>query len=616
MIPRISLTSTIDTTTIISGNVNSLLVFNTQTIADITPGYYYWYVNKWYRMGSGTETITTLVDNGNGTITYTNESGVPVTVKVPKGDKGDAGVVGVEGMPGTSGMPGIPGSGAAGDPGAGTTIVTNDSGTWVYNPTANTWTNIKGPKGDTGVAGPQGIQGIQGLKGDVGEAGPTGAPGVAGDTGPTGVPGIAGQTGPQGPAGPQGIQGLTGPIGPIGPAGTSTPQTITHTLNSSGNILTSTVNSESPTASIINTNVLSLNSNNELVSTINGVASTGTVSLTATEVDGVIGNEVTNATINGGLIRAGTGTLANPYTLGFTPGISNGDMMIWDGTTSAWAPKPAQNIYTANGSLNSARTLTHNSYPLTFEGSLERTIFSSGGTLSHEGITGAANFSLISADLDTNGAKSRLIIQAFSENVVNVTAYGDTRGLNFITNNNTTSAPIKFMTTPGGSANNAEDRMIITGEGNIGIGTDAPLEKLDIHDGNVSIRTINLNAGSAADKIVVADADGVLKTVNAVMPKFFYMPSIVFNVSTITAGLTKDLHQEYVNQFGTPQVSSSGASGSIPTLDATALEYYITYYDTALFENVSIDANGVLTYDVKSTNTTGYSFMNIVFSIK
>jgi len=49
LIPRVPLKSTTDATTITNGNVNSLLVFNTATIADIKPGYYYWYVGKWHR---------------------------------------------------------------------------------------------------------------------------------------------------------------------------------------------------------------------------------------------------------------------------------------------------------------------------------------------------------------------------------------------------------------------------------------------------------------------------------------------------------------------------------------------------------------------------------------
>jgi hypothetical protein len=38
------------------------------------------------------------------------------------------------------------------------------------------------------------------------------------------------------------------------------------------------------------------------------------------EIDGIIGNEVSNATANGGLIRSGAGTAASPYTLGITSG--------------------------------------------------------------------------------------------------------------------------------------------------------------------------------------------------------------------------------------------------------------------------------------------------------
>src|SRR5690554_765838 len=118
LIPRISLTSTTDATTIKNGNVNSLLVFNTNTQNDITPGYYYWYVDKWMRIINhddvtaldanttnvsltvvGDELVltdsednvvsiplseinipTTVVKNPDGTYTYTNEAGDTVTI--------------------------------------------------------------------------------------------------------------------------------------------------------------------------------------------------------------------------------------------------------------------------------------------------------------------------------------------------------------------------------------------------------------------------------------------------------------------------------------------------------------------------------------------------------
>ena len=121
LIPRLNLTGSTDATTITSGNINSLLVFNTATVSDIKPGYYYWYENKWNRIiissevstNPGTviynpttqvfsyidvsgntqvidintivkanETITTLVNNGGGSYTYTNELGTAVNIDV------------------------------------------------------------------------------------------------------------------------------------------------------------------------------------------------------------------------------------------------------------------------------------------------------------------------------------------------------------------------------------------------------------------------------------------------------------------------------------------------------------------------------------------------------
>jgi hypothetical protein len=50
MISRVPLKGTNDSTTISNGNVESLLVYNTQLVADVKPGYYYWLNNKWNRL--------------------------------------------------------------------------------------------------------------------------------------------------------------------------------------------------------------------------------------------------------------------------------------------------------------------------------------------------------------------------------------------------------------------------------------------------------------------------------------------------------------------------------------------------------------------------------------
>ena len=97
-------------------------------------------------------------------------------------------------------------------------------------------------------------------------------------------------------------------------------------------------------------------------------------------------------------------------------------------------------------------------------------------------------------------------------------------------------------------------------------------------------------------------------------PKFFYMPSILVNTATLGTK-TLDLYAIYFSQFNSPPVKSTGSTGSIPTLPKTQLEYYVTYYDTALMNTVTIDANGLMSYNVIG-NSSDSSFMNIVFVVK
>ena len=153
---------------------------------------------------------------------------------------------------------------------------------------------------------------------------------------------------------------------------------------------------------------------------------------------------------------------------------------------------------------------------------------------------------------------------------------------------------------------------------------------------------INKTQTFTATRTVVADKNGVLGYVDglpaggsAAMPKFFYMPSIIVPTSedqlnaTGSGQVTGDsfddttregtinLHGRYSAQFGTPMVSNAGATTTLPVLPATELDYHITWYDTNVFEMVTVDDNGVMTYEVKdNADVTTGSFMNIVFTVK
>lgn len=97
---------------------------------------------------------------------------------------------------------------------------------------------------------------------------------------------------------------------------------------------------------------------------------------------------------------------------------------------------------------------------------------------------------------------------------------------------------------------------------------------------------------------------------------WFYMPSVSFDTSTPGTALTKDLYALYYGQFSSPAIKSTGAPSTVPFIPSkTDLYYYITDYDTSVFDHVSIDANGVMTYDIIGTPTE-CSYINIIFVLK
>jgi len=163
-----------------------------------------------------------------------------------------------------------------------------------------------------------------------------------------------------------------------------------------------------------------------------------------------------------------------------------------------------------------------------------------------------------------------------------------------------------------------------------GLGTKVPDAKLHVkgRENENPVKLETLQKGAPADQTVVIDADGLVKKVKAALPKFFYMPATVIpthdaNGNALLGVQTLELYNLYKEQFEfAPQQAASlsrvrsNNSSTIPTLPANQLDYFVTYFDNQVFENVSINAQGRLTYSVKNqARVTARTFMNIVFKV-
>lgn len=160
------------------------------------------------------------------------------------------------------------------------------------------------------------------------------------------------------------------------------------------------------------------------------------------------------------------------------------------------------------------------------------------------------------------------------------------------------------------------DSVTINADGLLGIGTTSPDHALHVVADADPVKLEGLET-SEEDSYLVVNSDGVVKKRSIeTSSKIFYPPAIALDASATDTELTLDLHQEYVDRFGTPAVVSSGAPSAIPTYDADELYYYITDYDSSVLDNVSLDDEGVMTYDIIATPTGNCTVLNIVFVVK
>lgn len=134
-----------------------------------------------------------------------------------------------------------------------------------------------------------------------------------------------------------------------------------------------------------------------------------------------------------------------------------------------------------------------------------------------------------------------------------------------------------------------------------------PAEGLLVYD--TTLKCIAQNAGTTISPVWVC-----LSAKDA-QNGFFYMPTIAVDASSVVTGKTIDLYDKYKTQFTAPKKNPSAPVNIPYFINRTDLYYYITNYDTDVLDNVSIDNNGVMTYDIIAESDYD-SFMTVVFVLK
>lgn len=114
---------------------------------------------------------------------------------------------------------------------------------------------------------------------------------------------------------------------------------------------------------------------------------------------------------------------------------------------------------------------------------------------------------------------------------------------------------------------------------------------------------------------------------------FFYMPSVSLptnpadsrvtdtgntNFTFATDTYTVNLYNLFSAQFNTPKAYSNTADGLTGfVLTSNKYDYFVTFADDTVFNNVQVSATGMLTYQVNANAIVkNGSFMNIVLKVK
>ena len=145
----------------------------------------------------------------------------------------------------------------------------------------------------------------------------------------------------------------------------------------------------------------------------------------------------------------------------------------------------------------------------------------------------------------------------------------------------------------------------------------------DQYDDEVPLRTaLDVDEGGVGSPTNETNVEEVIQAIAPITSKaarVFYPPSIAIDAST-NGNFNVNLYTQYTAQFAAPTAVSTGAPTAVPTYVATDLYYYVTYADPLVFNTtpgaMTINASGVLSYEIIGQPADYNSLINVVFVVK